>query len=158
MSTRRPVPPAGKLPEPYPGDAEMLERAGKDSLEQRAYIETSEALAKKAHDEALEALAAKRKAKKARAGGMLAAMLGSRHYSFINDNLIGVARTLAGNMIMQAGLLADILSDATDAYALKDNTDFMQSLDSLDENRAALADLLVAASCIKTAALERGQA
>lgn len=159
MSTRRPVPPTGELPEPYPGDTEMLERARKDSLEQRAYIETSEARARKAHDEALEAHLRKIEAMKheQKLAAIPEPLKDARHRA-INYDALRIARALAGNLLTQAGLLVDALSDTTDAYALGDNTDIGQRIASISDNMSALEDLIGMTGRIKAAAIERGQA
>ena len=141
MSTRRPVPPAGEMPEPYPGDTEMLKRARIEKFERATSNEALEALEREAHE-------------KEKAG----APLNSRRYNFINDNLMGVARTLADNLIMQAGLLSDVLENEKDAYTLAYNKKLDEVIDGIAYTRAALSDLVRAASRIKDVAIERGQA
>lgn len=180
MSTRRPVPPAGELPEPYPGDTEMLKRARKENIARKVHDEELENLERIAYEKEQEARAAKRKAEKVagiakwaeaeharlrkiaadKREQELSAMpeiLKDARYRAINCDALHIARTLARNLFAHARLLIDIFSDTVDAYSLEDNKDIRESRASIHDNINALDDLISMTGRIKTA-IERGQA
>lgn len=182
MSTRRPVPPAGELPEPYPGDTEMLERARIENIARKVHDEELENLERLAYEKEQEARAAKRKAEKVAGIAKWAEAEKARLRKIADDKReqelaapalpvltpappapielpagngewLDIARALAGSMAEQASRICALLDTARSAAKIAGG-ELTGILDRVGDNYCALDTLrrMVAEAIICTPA------